>query len=278
MNQISSLSRDFTPYLDILLDLSSIADITANQYRGKELESPITYLTVNLLERVISRSYSLHPLLKSYQSMDGSFAIGLVLRNAAADAMATIYIHSSIGKGNDGELRLFADKMLNDGRSFTKSYFAAVSKAASNEDFKKKVDEIIANITPFDKAKGVISLFREVVTSPIGDGLDEKRKDAAHTATDTYVMFSKLEHFGHESRIIESMDEARLMAIFIHRLFMMPLNLTLLHEILIKLDNSVFIYERQRVALAFLEKVNIRFNEWYLKNGHLLSPGPSDGI
>jgi hypothetical protein len=274
MKQLSNPNRDFGPYLDILLKLSSIADLTANHYRGKELGSPLKYLVVNLLERVISRSYSLHPLLQSYTIFDTSFAIGLVLRNAAADAMATIYIHSKLGKGEVDELNQFADKSLNDGRIFTRSFFSAVSAGASDDEFKKRVDYAISEIAHSDKSKGTIALFRDVITNPNGDGLDERRSDAAHTATDTYVMFSKLEHFGHETKIIEGMDEEQLIAIYTHRLFSMPLDLVLLHEILIGLDKTQFAYERQRVALAFLDEVNKRFNEWYISNKHLLSPLP----
>lgn len=232
----------FQRQIELLEQVISISDQTASPYRQANLENQTRYFAIKMLERLRMRSVSMIPLLKGFpENMDTEYGMGLLLRNQASDMLSVLYVYDLLIHKEHDELDKFLKNLLNDGLTSTRSYLKSVNEHFSHkfpsDEAERIIEELNEKISQFSKEpiKGIydklLTLKRDIEADDI------QRRDLAHQAYDTYMLFSKLEHFSFESSKLEEMPlHKKIISLQIKIYFTVYLN-DMLHK-LICLENE----------------------------------------
>jgi hypothetical protein len=202
----------FTEHIGFLEELTLICGTTCSHFHKSRL-TPLSYYVVNMIKRVKDRSASLIPLLENFTVEEHSvdYGIGLILRNQATDMLHILHFFDLQMRGQTATLNNRINDILEDGQEKAIEYFEILRDHFPRKYKQDRIESLLLKLketTPRKKKTSISSkyLFKQLVTTQTGNLEDDDyKKDLAQQAYDTFMMYSKLEHFSKASEIVSNL-------------------------------------------------------------------------
>lgn len=257
------MRHNFEHELPLIDELRLVAERTSLLFHDVPIDEPALFIAISLVDRIKERSISFIPLLKVFHQTDTLFGVGLLLRNLSSDMLLTIHLHHLLFNQDHEKLHSDSVAVLNEGKRFTKKYYTILQKYAPSEELKVRFQEEINKLGPKYSGKSPFSILEDIFKLEANHIEDKFKKILTHQAADTFMLFSKLEHFGIESQKLIFWSNKEQSNTILDRIYIsMPQQLALLHDIIIMYRPIPEVAIRSKESIAFRDKMGKLWDEF----------------